>query len=238
MAKKKDTSPKVHQRDKINSSLLIKELDWTEKQKNFIKLALDKETKITFVDGPAGTGKSLLAVYCALQLLNQKRVSDIVYIRSAVESSDNKMGHLPGDANEKLHFFNLPFMEKLDELLTAKDVKTLESQERVSIYPVNFSRGMSWNAKCIIFDEVQNSTKKEIITVLTRLGMFSKCFVLADPMQTDLHRNKGGAFKKCYNLFSDEESDEFGIKTFEFNEDDIMRSELVKFLVKKFKELK
>ena len=190
MAKKKDTSPKVHQRDKINSSLLIKELDWTEKQKNFIKLALDKETKITFVDGPAGTGKSLLAVYCALQLLNQKRVSDIVYIRSAVESSDNKMGHLPGDANEKLHFFNLPFMEKLDELLTAKDVKTLESQERVSIYPVNFSRGMSWNAKCIIFDEVQNSTKKEIITVLTRLGMFSKCFVLADPAQTDLKNGR------------------------------------------------
>ena len=235
---KKDTSPKVHQRDKLSSNLKIKELDWTEKQKRFIEQSLDKDTKISFVDGPAGCGKSLLAVYCALRLLNEKKVSDIVYIRSAVESSDNKMGHLPGDANEKLHFFNLPFMEKLDELLPVTQVKRLESDERVSIYPVNFSRGMSWNAKCIIFDEVQNSTEREIVTVLTRLGMFSRCFVLADPMQTDLHPIKGGAFEKMYKIFSDQESSDFGIKTFEFDEDDIMRSELVKFLVKKFKELK
>jgi phosphate starvation-inducible protein PhoH len=96
---------------------------------------------------------------------------------------------------------------------------------------------MSWNAKAIIVDEVQNSSQKEIITVLTRLGKFSKCFVLADPAQTDLPQGRGGAFEKMYNLFSDQDSMNNGIKTFQFTEEDIMRSELVRFLVKKFKEL-
>jgi phosphate starvation-inducible PhoH-like protein len=234
---KKDTSPKVHQRDKVEATFKVKALKWTPKQKIFIDTALNRDTKIMFLNGPAGTGKSLLAVYCALRMLTERKVSDIIYIRSAVESSDSKLGFLPGDADQKLHFYNLPFAEKMQELLSPRDIKKLEADERVSMYPVNYARGMSWNAKCIIFDEVQNSSRKEIITVLTRLGMFCKCFVLADPMQTDLPTQKGGAIKKIHKLFSDEESTFHGIKTFEFNEDDIMRSELVKYLVKKFKEM-
>ena len=126
----------------------------------------------------------------------------------------------------------------MDELLDKRDIEALEKENRVSMYPVNFSRGMSWNAKCIIFDEAQNSTQKEIVTVLTRLGKFSKCFVLADPFQTDLPPGKGGAFEKIHKLFSDQESKDNGIVSFEFTEEDVMRSELVKFLVKKFKFLK
>jgi phosphate starvation-inducible protein PhoH len=132
----------------------------------------------------------------------------------------------------------LPFLEKLDELLPRAEVDKLEKEERVSMYPVNYSRGMSWAAKAIIFDEAQNSTVKEIITVLTRLGEFSRCFVLADPMQTDLPPNKAGGFDRLYNLFNDEESKENGIYTFKFDEEDIVRSKLVKFMVKKFKDLK
>ena len=97
---------------------------------------------------------------------------------------------------------------------------------------------MSWNAKCIIFDEVQNSSFKEIMTVLTRLGKFSKCFVLADPMQTDLQSSKGGGFSSLYDVFQDQESLDNGVRTFKFEEEDIMRSDLVRFLVKKFKEVK
>ena len=235
---KEDTSVKVHQRDKVKNELVIKDLKWTEKQKKFIDVALNKETKIMMVNGPAGSSKSILAVYCALKLLSEKRVSDIVYIRSAVESSDSKLGFLPGDADQKLHFYNLPFLEKLDELLSRPCVDALEKEKRISMYPVNYARGMSWNAKCIIFDEAQNSTQKEIITVLTRLGQFSKCFVLADPQQTDLQQGKGGAFERIFNLFSDDHSKENGVTSFCFDEEDIMRSALVKFLVKKFKDLK
>lgn len=233
----KDNSPYVYQRDKMPSGLEIKDLKWTEKQKKFIELALNKETKVVFINGPAGSAKTLLSVYAALKLLDCKRVSDIIYLRSAVESSDSKLGFLPGDASEKLHFYNIPFLEKLDELLPKCQVDKLEKENRVAMYPVNYARGMSWSAKCIIFDEAQNSSAKEITTVLTRLGRFSKCFVLADPMQTDLPLGKSGAFEKMYNLFGDEESRNNGVVSFKFDEEDIMRSELTKFLVRKLKSL-
>ena len=160
--------------------------------------------------------------------------SEIMYLRSAVESSDRSLGFLPGDANDKLRFYNLPFLDKLDELLLHCKVEKLEEEHRISMFPVNFARGMNWKDKCIILDEAQNSTEKEITTVLTRLGKNSRCFLLADPMQTDLRtENIQGAFQKMYHIFSDKESKEHGIYTFKFTEEDIMRSELVKFLVKK-----
>lgn len=236
--RKKDKSEKIHQRNKISEKLEIKDLNWTEKQKEFIKMALDKDVRVILVNGPAGSSKSILATYCALKLLDSKLVSDIIYIRSAVESSDSKLGFLPGDADEKLHFYNIPFLEKLNELLPKNNVNLLESEKRISMYPVNYARGMSWNVKCVIMDECQNSSLKEIITIMTRLGKHTKCFLLADPMQSDLPVSKCGGFEACFKLFSDEESQQHGIRTFEFTEEDIVRSNLVKFLAKKFKTLK
>lgn len=236
--RKQDKSEKVHQRNKISEKLEIKDLNWTEKQKEFMKMALDKDVKVILVNGPAGSSKSILATYCALKLLDSKLVSDIIYIRSAVESSDSKLGFLPGDADEKLHFYNIPFLEKLNELLPKSSVNLLENEKRISMYPVNYARGMSWNVKCVIMDECQNSSLKEIITIMTRLGKHTKCFLLADPMQSDLPASKCGGFESCFKLFSDEESQQHGVRTFEFTEDDIVRSNLVKFLAKKFKTLK
>lgn len=235
--KNKDNSPIVPQRDKLRDGLTIKELNWTEKQKIFIEKALDKNVKLMLVKGPAGCSKTVLATYCALKMLSQKRVSDITYIRSAVESSDASIGFLPGTAEEKMAFYNLPFMDKLDELLPRGDLEKIIKEGRVITFPINFCRGLNWNTKAIIVDEAQNSSLKEIITILTRIGQFSKCFVLADPDQADIGVNKRGGFESLFKLFSDEESQNNGIATFEFTEDDIMRSELVKFLTKKLKAL-
>jgi phosphate starvation-inducible PhoH-like protein len=225
------------QKDKIKDRLHIKDLKWTEKQKKFINLALDDKTKIVFISGPAGTSKTMLSVYCGLRLLNSKKVSDMVYVRSAVESSDARLGFLPGDADTKLHYFNMPFMDKLDELLSDSEVKRLQKESRVSTYPINFSRGMSWNEKCLILDECQNSSLKEIVTFLTRIGHCSKIFICADPMQTDLKNGNRGGFKRLNSLFNDEESNENGIFSFEFNEEDIVRSEILKYLVKRINTL-
>ncbi len=220
----------------IKRQIKLKQFPWTQKQKEFFKLALHPETKIVLVNGPAGTSKTLLATYCALQLLNMKTISDIMYLRSAVESSDRSLGYLPGSAEEKLRFFNLPFLDKLEELLESTRVEKLEHEGRISMFPVNFARGMNWQGKCIILDEAQNSTIKEITTVLTRLGEGSKCFILADPMQTDIKQgDKQHGFEKMFNLFTDQESIAQGINTFTFNEEDVMRSELVKYLTKKLK---
>ena len=223
----------------IKRSIKVNQLPWTDKQKEFFKIALNFNTRIVFVNGPAGTSKSLLAVYCGLQLLNMKAVSDIMYLRSAVESSESKLGYLPGTAEEKLTFYNLPFLDKLDELLPTTRAEKLEQEGRISMFPVNFARGMNWKSKCVILDEAQNSSLKEITTVLTRLGEGSRCFVLADPMQTDLrNRDQIGGFEKLYKTFTDQESQARGIHTFAFDEDDIMRSELCKYIVKKIKHIK
>ena len=222
----------------IKRQLKINQLNWTEKQKNFFKIALHPETNIVFVSGPAGTSKTLLSVYCGLQMLNMKTISDLMYLRSSVESSDQRLGYLPGSAEEKLAFFKIPLLEKLDELLPEATTERLEKEGRVSMFPVNFARGVNWSNKCIIMDEAQNCTVKEITTVLTRMGEGSKCFILADPMQTDLHGNKS-VFTKMNDLFKDDQkSMENGIYTFKLDEDDVMRSKLVKFLVKKLKEIK
>ena len=222
----------------IKRVIKVRQLKWTDKQKEFFKVALDRNTKIMFVQGPAGTSKSLLSVYCGLQLLNMKAISDIMYLRSAVESSESKLGFLPGSAEDKLRFYNMPFLDKLDELLITTRPEKLEAEGRISMFPVNFARGMSWMDKCIVLDEAQNSSMKEITTVLTRLGEGSRCFVLADPMQTDLrHRDSMGGFEKMFNLFSDEESQEMGIHTFQFGPEDVMRSALCKFLVTKMQKI-
>jgi len=232
-----DTAPYMFSNpNPIKRVLKVKQFPWTDRQKEFFKIALHKDTKIVFVDGPAGSAKSLLSVYCGLQLLNMKVISDIMYLRSAVESSESKLGFLPGSAEEKLMFYNMPFLDKLDELLENTRVEKLQTEGRISMFPVNFARGMNWTNKCVILDEAQNSTAKEITTVLTRLGKETKCFVLADPMQTDLRNDKlCGGFENLYKLFSDEESRDMGIHTFKFTEDDIMRSKLCKFIVKKLK---
>ena len=233
-----DYSPKRYiAPNPIKTQIKLNQLPWTEKQKEFFKIALHPSTKVVFVNGPAGTSKTLLSVYCALQMLNMKTINNILYLRSAVESSANSLGFLPGSAEEKLKFYNLPFLDKLDELLITTKPEKLMEENRVSMFPVNFARGMNWKGKCIILDEAQNSTIKEITTVLTRMGEGSRCFVLADPMQTDLRGEMNqGAFGKLGKIFSDEESVNMGIYNFNFTEEDIMRSELVKFIVKKVRE--
>ncbi len=215
-------------------NIKLNNFNWTEKQKEFFKIALDKGTRIMLITGPAGTSKTFLSVYCGLQLINSKVVNDIMYVRSAVESSAQGLGFLPGTAEDKLRFYNLPFLDKMDELLAETRAEKLEKEGRISTFPINYARGMNWKSKFVILDEAQNSTYKEIITILTRLGDNSICFVLADPMQTDLKNyNQHGGFEYLMEIFNDEESKQMGVQTFRFSEEDIMRSELVKFLVKK-----
>ena len=228
----KDTSLIVHQNEKLNRPILIKQRpDLTNKQKEFLKLALDNNTKIIFLTGPAGSSKSFLAVLASLELMNMKKVSDIIYIRSIVESSDNKMGFLPGDATEKLSPYLEPLMEKLEEMLDTSDINNLQKEKRIQGKPTGYLRGLSWNAKGIIMDEAQNSSQKELTTLLTRVGHFSKLFICGDPMQSDINGKSG--FDKMCNIFNDDLSRQHGVHVFYLTEEDIVRSEIVKFIVKK-----
>jgi len=232
--KVQDNSPSIPQRDKIKIKLSIRKRELNDKQKQFLEVAMDKNTKIIFVTGPAGTSKTYMAVYSALQLLNERRMSDIIYIRSAVESSDAKLGFLPGEADDKMAPYLAPLVDKLMELLPSTDVEYLKKEERISSVPVGFLRGLNWNAKVIISDESQNMTVKELFTLITRTGEFSKVFVLGDPDQSDINGKSG--FVKMISHFDDDESRAQGIHVFKFTEDDIVRSALVKFIIKKVKK--
>lgn len=231
---KQDHSPIIPQRSKLKTTLKIYQRELTEKQQQFLALAADKQTKIIFVSGPAGSSKTFLAVLHALKMINEKRVSDLVYIRSAVESSDTKLGFLPGEADEKMAPYIQPLLDKLTEMLPKGDIDVLLKEERVTGVPVGFLRGLNWNAKVIVADESQNMTYKELFTLITRTGEFSKVFILGDPEQSDINGKSG--FIKMISHFDDEESRQNGIHVFRFTEDDIVRSGLVQFIIRKVKK--
>lgn len=232
----KDTSPRVPQNSKIRNEVQIKNIDLTEKQKQLLQTLSNKNTKLAFIIGPAGTSKTYTSILAGLNLINSRRVSELNYIRTAVESSDSKLGFLPGEMDDKMSPYIQPLVDKLEELLTKTDIGKLKKEERIHGVPVNFLRGLNWNAKCIIADEAQNMTKKELITLITRVGEFSKLFVCGDPDQSDINGKSG--LVPIMNLFDDEESRENGIHVFKFTEDDVVRSGLVKFILKKLKNLK
>lgn len=231
---KPDRSPIIPQRSKLKGLLKIYQRDLNPKQLEFLTLAADKTAKLIFVSGPAGTSKTFLAVLHALKMINEKRVSDLVYIRSAVESADAKLGFLPGEADEKLAPYIQPLLDKMAEMLPKGDIDVLLKEERVTGVPVGFLRGLNWNAKVIITDEAQNLTYKELFTLITRTGEFSKVFILGDPEQSDINGKSG--FIKMISHFDDEESRQNGIHVFRFTEDDIVRSGLVQFIIKKVKK--
>lgn len=231
---KQDHSPVIPQRSKFKGVLKIYQRNLTDTQKHFLELASDKTAKLIFVSGPAGTSKTFLSVYHALTMINEKRVSDLVYIRSAVESSDAKLGFLPGEADEKMSPYIQPLLDKMSELLPKGDIDVLLKEERVVGIPVGFLRGLNWNARVIIADEAQNMSFKELFTLITRIGEFSKVFILGDPEQSDINGRSG--FIKMIGQFDDEESRQNGIHVFRFTEEDIVRSGLVQFIIKKVKK--
>ncbi len=225
-----DKSVKVPQRDKIAYELNIRQRDdLTDNQKRFIDLAMSKETRVIFVSGPAGTSKTFISVLAGLMTLDKHSVSDILYIRSVVESASRSMGFLPGDQELKMQPYLQPLLDKLDEMLPADQVAQLVKEKRVEGNVVNFLRGASFNAKFIIADEAQNFDFKELTTILTRLGKFSKLIIAGDPGQSDIN-GKSGFVKMC-DLFNDEESRQNGIHYFSFTKDDIVRSGILKYIV-------
>lgn len=226
-----------HIRDNLLKSnrLTIKDFKLTEKQKQFVKLAFDKNTKILFINGPAGTGKTLMSVYCCLHMLNANPEYTIKYIRTIAESGDRGLGSLPGTVDEKFDPFMSPLRDKLDELIPISQAKKLEQDGIIEAVPINYLRGASWKNMLITSDESQNFSVKEIITLLTRIGENTKMFICGDAMQSDIGARSG--FMTLYSAFNDEESKARGIHCIEFTEEDIMRSEILKFIVNKINRM-
>jgi phosphate starvation-inducible PhoH-like protein len=208
-----------------------REFNFSEKQVAILEKMFDPESKIVFLSGPAGTSKSFISIYAALHLLKENPDKKILYIRTAIESASKSLGALPGTENEKFLPYMMPILDKVEEIINDEPAKALFSTDIVSAIPVNYLRGASWRDKIVIFDESQNANKKELTTVLTRIGEGTKVFVLGDPSQSDINGQSG--FASFFKAFTSAHCEDRGIYSFEFGKEDIVRSEILKFIVER-----
>lgn len=199
------------------------------KHQEFLKLIQAEKTNMIFVNGPAGTAKTYIAVYGALSLLKEERCEEIIYIRSIVESSSRSIGALPGEIGEKFQPYAMPLVEKMNEIIDKRTIDRLFESSLVRAIPVNFVRGLTFNKAVVIIDEAQNLTKKELVTILTRFGNKSLYIVCGDVFQSDI---KDSGYKDIVNAFCSDKSVAHEIHCINFTKNEIVRSEILKYIVK------
>ena len=207
-----------------------RDFDFTVKQKKIIERLISERTNVVFLSGPAGCTKTYLSIYAALRLLQENVAESLMYIRTVVESGDRNVGTLPGSHEEKLMPYSMPLDDKLFEILKPQTYTHIKNQKDIiECIPVNYLRGRNWEDKIVVFDEAQNATFKELTTALTRIGENTKLFICGDAMQSDINGKSG--FSEMMSLFTNQDASEHGIYCYEFDESDIKRSPLVRYIV-------
>lgn len=153
-------------------------------QENYVADLYDFSTRITFALGPAGTGKTLLAVMNAIRLLKEQEISRIVITRPAV-SVDEQHGFLPGDLNQKMEPWTRPIMDVFEEYYNPAEIKTMLEERIIEVSPLAYMRGRTFKDSYIVADEIQNATPSQVKMLLTRIGEGSYCSVTGDLAQHD-----------------------------------------------------
>jgi len=199
----------------------------SEKQSEYIKAL--KENDIVMSLGPAGTGKSFLAVSVAITLLMEKKIDRVILSRPAVEAGE-KLGFLPGDMKEKVDPYLRPLYDALYELFGADKIeKKIESGE-IEIAPLAFMRGRTLKNCFAILDEAQNATETQIKMFLTRIGENSKLVVNGDPSQVDLINKTHSGLIKSRDILKNLKE----IKIIEFDHNDVVRHPLVSKIIRAY----
>jgi len=181
---------------------------------------------INFGIGPAGTGKTFLAVACAVQALERDQVRRIILTRPAVEAGEN-LGFLPGDLSQKIDPYLRPLYDALYEMLGFEKVAKLIDRNVIEVAPLAFMRGRSLNESFIILDEAQNTTHEQMKMFLTRIGFGSTAIVTGDITQVDLPGNRGSGLKHAIKVLAHVK----GISFTHFNSKDVVRHALVQKIV-------
>ena len=193
-------------------------------QKRYLRAMLDHDLVIS--TGPAGTGKTYLAVAVAASALKQEKVRRIVLARPAVEAGE-KLGFLPGDLAEKVNPYLRPLYDALYDIIGFDKVSRMMEREVIEVAPLAFMRGRSLNDSFIILDEAQNTTPEQMKMFLTRIGFNSKAVVNGDVTQVDLPPGQQSGLKHALEVLQGEE----GMAFVEFNRSDVVRHELVQRIV-------
>lgn len=184
---------------------------------------------INFGIGPAGTGKTYLAVASAVSALEKQQISRIVLVRPAVEAGE-KLGFLPGDFAQKMDPYFRPLYDALYEMLGFKQVMRLIETHIIEVAPLAYMRGRTLSDSFIILDEAQNTTQEQMKMLLTRIGLRSKVVISGDITQTDLPRHSASGLRHCLVLLKSTA----GISFTYFDAKDITRHPLVQEILKAY----
>lgn len=190
-----------------------------------------RKHELTLAVGPAGTGKTYLAMAMAVVSLKAKEVERIVLTRPAVEAGE-KLGFLPGDMTQKVDPYLRPLYDALHELMGADSYQRLAERGTVEVAPLAFMRGRTLSDAFIILDEAQNATSEQMKMFLTRLGANSRCIVTGDVSQTDLPRDKKSGLMEAVNVLRNVE----GVAIVELTARDVVRHELVQRIVQAYEK--
>ncbi len=190
-----------------------------------------RKHELTLAVGPAGTGKTYLAMAMAVVALKAKEVERIVLTRPAVEAGE-KLGFLPGDMTQKVDPYLRPLYDALHELMGADSYQRLAERGTVEVAPLAFMRGRTLSDAFIILDEAQNATSEQMKMFLTRLGANSRCIVTGDVSQTDLPRDKKSGLVEAVNVLRNVE----GVAIVELTARDVVRHELVQRIVQAYEK--
>jgi phosphate starvation-inducible PhoH-like protein len=193
-------------------------------QKEYID-AIRKQD-IVFGIGPAGTGKTYLAMAMAVAALAKKKVSRIILTRPAVEAGE-ALGFLPGDLAEKVNPYLRPLYDALHDMMPFEKAAGLMEQDVIEVAPLAFMRGRTLNDSFIILDEAQNSTSEQMKMFLTRIGFNSKAVITGDITQSDLPKNRASGLVEAKNLLAGIE----GIGFVFFSKNDVVRHKLVQKII-------
>jgi phosphate starvation-inducible PhoH-like protein len=193
-------------------------------QKKYLQAIQDND--IVFAIGPAGTGKTFLAVAAAAAALAEKGIKRVILCRPAVEAGE-RLGFLPGDIAEKVNPYLRPLYDSLYDIIGFEKVEKMMERSVIEIAPLAFMRGRTLNDSFIILDEAQNTTPEQMKMFLTRLGFGSKCVVTGDVTQVDLPTGKKSGLREARNILQNVE----GINFFDFTDRDVVRHPLVAKIV-------
>ena len=188
-----------------------------------------ENSTITFGIGPAGTGKTFLAVASAVKMYTDEKIKKIVLTRPAVEAGE-RLGYLPGDLSQKIDPYLVPLFDSLEYFFGNETLQYLIEKRNIEIVPLAYMRGRTLNNACIILDEAQNATVSQIKMFLTRLGEDSKMIITGDETQIDLNNRNFSGLKKTRKSLSNIEE----ISVVEFKNSDIVRNKIVSKILEVF----
>ena len=200
-------------------------------QKNLLKSFFENEIVISV--GPAGTGKTFLAVAYAISLLEKHEIDKIVLCRPAVEAGEN-LGFLPGDLRDKIDPYLAPLYDALNDLLPKNKVQTLINNKIIEIIPLAYMRGRTINRAAMILDEAQNASPIQMKMFLTRLGIESKAVITGDISQIDLPKKTNSGLVEVLRILKNIKS----IGIIKLDESDVTRHEIVKDIINAYSKLK